>query len=96
MVANPSWATIKDLDAIPEDGNRYELLNRAIWMADAPTYQHQMTVRTLFRLIDRWTDRHGLGDTLFVPVDIVLDDQNSLQPDILSINEQYLTMVRGA
>ncbi len=96
MVANARPSTIEDLDRMPDDGNRYELLNGVIWTADAPTYRHQLTVRAIFRLIDRWTDEHGLGDTLFAPVDVVLDDQNALQPDIFYIDDEHLTMVRGA
>ena len=96
MVAHARPSTIEDLDRIPDDGNRYELLNGVISMADAPTYRHQITVRAVFRLIDRWVADQDLGDTVFAPVDVVLDDHNSLQPDILYIDEQHLTMVRGA
>ncbi len=96
MVADARVSTIEDLDRIPDDGNRYELLNGVISTADAPTYRHQITVRAVFRLIDRWVDDQDLGDTIFAPVDVVLDDQNSLQPDILFIDAQHLTMVRGA
>ena len=96
MVANARPSTIEDLDRIPDDGNRYELLNGVISMANAPTYRHQITSRTVFRLIDRWVDERDLGDTIFAPVDVVLDGQNSLRPDILYIDEQHLKMVRGA
>ena len=95
MVANARHATITDLDAIPDDGNRYELLNGVISMADAPTYRHQLTVRAVFLLVNTWVEQHDLGDTIFAPVDIVLDDHNSLQPDILFIDTQHLTMVRN-
>lgn len=96
MVANARPATIEDLDRIPDDGNRYELLNGVISMADAPTYRHQLTVRAVFLLINTWVEEFDLGETLFAPLDVVLDDQNSLQPDILYIDEQHLTIVRGA
>lgn len=95
MVASIRRFTIHDLDAMPEDGNRYELLNGVITMAAAPTWKHQLVSRAIFRLIDRWVEEHSLGDTLFAPVDVVLDDENVLQPDIIFIDEAHLPSVRG-
>ena len=95
MVATTRRATIADLDAMPDDGNRYELLNGVITMAAAPTWKHQLTSRAIFRLIDDWVQQHGLGDTMFAPVDVILDDENGLQPDIIFVDEAHLANVRG-
>ncbi len=96
MVANARQATIADLDAIPEDGNRYELLNGVITMAAAPTWKHQLVSRGIFRLIDQWVSELGAGDTIYAPVDVVLDGRDVVQPDILYLDEEHLTNVRGA
>ena len=95
MVANARRATIADLDAIPDDGNRYELLNGVITMAAAPTWKHQLVSRAVFRLIDRWAVQIDAGDTLYAPVDVVLDNRDVVQPDIIYVDESHLIDVRG-
>jgi len=80
---------------MPDDGNRYELLNGVITMAAAPTWKHQLVSRAIFRLIDQWVVEHVLGDTLFAPVDVILDDENVLQPDIVFVDEAHLSGVQG-
>lgn len=94
MVANIRAASIEDLDAIPDDGRVYELLNGVISMAAAPTYRHQIACRTIFRLIDAWVAERGIGETLFAPVDVVLDCYDVVQPDIVYIDSTHLTTVR--
>ena len=95
MVTSTRRATIRDLDAIPDDGNQYELLNGVITMAAAPTWKHQLTSRAIFLLINGWVEQHGLGDTLFAPVDVILDDENVLQPDLIFVDEVHLANVRS-
>ena len=95
MVANARQATIADLDAIPEDGNRYELLNGVISMTAAPTWKHQLVSRDVFRLIDQWVSGRGGGDTMYAPVDVVLEGRNVVQPDILYLDDEHLINVRG-
>lgn len=36
-----------------------------------------------------------MGDTLFAPVDVILDHENVLQPDIVFVDEAHLANVRG-
>lgn len=95
MVANAHQATIADLDAIPDDGHRYELLNGVITMTAAPTWKHQLVARGVFRLIDQWVSERGIGDTMFPPVDVVLDGRHVVQPDILYLDDEHLANVHG-
>ena len=46
--------TRADLDAMPDDGHRYELIDGALVVTPSPTYQHQRVLRGLFvRLHER-------------------------------------------
>ena len=80
MVAVPRKATLADLDATPDDGRIYELLNGEIIVSATPGWQHQVVSQMLNRLIDGWVVQHETGIALASPVDVVLDGQNALQP----------------
>ena len=82
MVATPQRATLADLDATPDDGQRYELIDGEIVMAAAPSGQHQLILRAIFRLLDAWVEERQLGDVLFAPFDVVLDESTVVEPDI--------------
>ena len=84
-----------DLDAMPDDGNRYELLNGTISLIVTPTWQHQLVSREVFLPLDRWVEQIGDGDTLYAPIDVVLANRDVVQPDVLYVDEEHLIHVRG-
>ncbi|CAA9541857.1 MAG: hypothetical protein AVDCRST_MAG33-91 [uncultured Thermomicrobiales bacterium] len=84
-----------DLDAMPDDGNRYELLNGTISLIVTPTWQHQLVSREVFLPLDRWVEQIGDGDTLYAPIDVVLANRDVVQPDVAYVDEEHLIHVRG-
>jgi Uma2 family endonuclease len=92
--------TYKDYCATPDD-ERYELINGSLMMVPAPNRKHQRVLGKLYRELDRFTERHGLGEMYMAPFDVVLSDSDVVQPDLLYISrarEDRLTdkNVRGA
>ena len=75
--------TRADLDRMPEDGNRYELLEGEIVMAPAPSYRHQWIVSELHFLL-RFHRPDGLA-VLVAPFDVELDLDTVVEPDILVV-----------
>ncbi len=73
--------THADLEAMPDDGNRYELVDGLIVVTPSPSPAHQrVSAELFFRL------RLACSSTLRVltaPLDVVLADDTVLQPDIL-------------
>lgn len=70
-----------DLDTMPDDGHRYELLDGMLIVSPAPRIVHQRALFTLSRIVaDASPDRL---DVLFAPVDVVLADDTVLQPDLV-------------
>ncbi|MEO8427271.1 MAG: Uma2 family endonuclease [Verrucomicrobiota bacterium] len=68
------------------DGDqRYEIIDGNLLMSPAPDTWHQDWSRDLFRIIDRHVTAHRLGKVFFAPVDVVLDAENTVQPDIVFI-----------
>ncbi|CAA9568038.1 MAG: hypothetical protein AVDCRST_MAG33-2242 [uncultured Thermomicrobiales bacterium] len=95
MVAQTRPATLEDLAATPDDGRIYELLNGEIVVSAAPTWKHQVVLQMLNRSIDGWVVQHGTGIALTAPVDIVLDAENVLQPDLLYVGPDNPGRVRN-
>ena len=76
-----SW-TSADLERLPDDGNRYEVLDGQLLVTPAPARRHQRTVRGLFRALDEWAQPSG-AEVLFAPVDVVFSEKTTLEPDLV-------------
>ena len=81
--------TRADLDAMPEDGRRYELLDGSIIVTPAPTPAHQNVVFELAVLL-----RATVPDEykVFVaPLDTALPTGDVLEPDVLVVSRDAIT-----
>lgn len=74
--------TVADLEAMPDDGRRYELIGGAIVMTPAPGLGHQRVSFRLQRLLsDAWP-----GMEIFdAPVDLDLPGEQRVQPDLVAV-----------
>jgi Uma2 family endonuclease len=63
-------------------------------MAPAPDTWHQDWSRKLFRLIDRFLSQHALGELYYAPIDVVLDAENTVQPDLVFVARPNATIVQ--
>jgi Uma2 family endonuclease len=86
---NKKW-TYDDYLNLPEDGYRYEIINGVLYMANAPSYDHQFTVSKLDRLIGGYVDQQQLGVVLVAPFEIHLSDiAKPVQPDVCFITTEH-------
>lgn len=82
--ARLTWA---DYEQLPEDGNRYEVLEGELVMTPAPDYVHQCVSMNLSVLLDTWRRSSGLaGRMLAAPFDVVLADDTIVQPDLIYLS----------
>lgn len=73
--------------ALPDDGNRYEVLDGELFVTPVPARLHQ---RALLKLCDRlrpYVAAHRLGELLLSPADIEFSPKRLLQPDLFVIAE---------
>ena len=81
--------TVDDLDAMPDDGNRYELIDGTLIVTPAPRRVHQKAV------VELVVKLHGLVpdelEVLVAPFDIRLNRKKNLQPDVLVARKADLT-----
>jgi Uma2 family endonuclease len=70
-----------DLDAMPDDGHRYELIDGALVVTPAPARQHQRLVGGLYVALRAACPPDM--EVLLAPFDVRLADDTVLQPDVL-------------
>ncbi len=68
--------------ALPEDGNRYELVDGKLLVSPSPRGAHQAGVAELFRLVDPYVRAHRMGRVCFSPADLDFRSGQLLQPDL--------------
>lgn len=81
--------TRADLENLPEDGHRYELIDGVLIVSPAPRIRHQDVVGSLYRQLHAVCPPHLKA--LFAPVDIALADDTVLQPDLLVADRTAFT-----
>ncbi len=74
--------TRADLRAIPDDGNRYEIIDGELFVTPSPSPVHQRLVMRLLLLLHVYVDEHRIGEVLPSPADIELADDTVVQPDV--------------
>ncbi len=73
--------TRDDLDALPDDGHRHELLDGVLIMSPAPGRRHQRALARLHLLMAAAAPAEL--EVLFAPFDVILARDTILEPDLL-------------
>jgi len=68
-----------------DDDQRYEILNGELVMAPAPDTWHQSWSGDIYALLRTHVTGQKLGKLFMAPVDVVLDPENTVQPDIVFV-----------
>ena len=74
--------TASEWRELPDDRNRYEIIDSALFVTPAPMPPHQRLVGELFLSLHAYANAHRIGDALMSPADIELGDDTVVQPDI--------------
>jgi len=82
-IAQELLFTQKDYQALPDTGPRYELVEGELIVAPSPNHYHQVIAREIVFLLTSYLKTHPIGEMLFAPFDVYLDEINVFQPDIL-------------
>jgi Uma2 family endonuclease len=85
MIATLRPLTYGDLLAMPDDGQRYEIIGGELIVTPAPMARHQRVLLRLIRLLDDFLQSHDSGELFVAPFDIVLGPNDVVEPDLLII-----------
>ena len=74
--------TNADLEAMPEDGNRYEVIDGELYVSSAPSYLHQTILLRIATAFVDYLRQHPIGE--IVPgVGVIFDDYDGVIPDLV-------------
>jgi Uma2 family endonuclease len=88
--------TNADVETMPDDGNRYELIDGKLYVSSPPSFSHQTILVNLAVPIMDYLRGHPIGRV--VPgVGVIFDDYNGVIPDVIFVTHERIrkTLVRG-
>jgi Uma2 family endonuclease len=84
--------TIYDLEAMPDDGNIYELFEGEISVAKAPALKHQELILRLGTILTNYLDKNPIGSVWITP-GVIFDELNSAIPDLVFIAKERIPQI---
>ncbi len=68
-------------ETLPDDGNRYEVIDGVLYMSTAPSFFHQWIVLRLVELVGTAAKQQGLAIPFFSPIGVLMPGCDPVQPD---------------
>ncbi|MBE9008845.1 Uma2 family endonuclease [Pseudanabaenaceae cyanobacterium LEGE 13415] len=81
--------TIADLELLPLDDRRYEIIDGELLVTRAPHWGHQKAINRAANALDDWSVETGLGEAVPNP-GIVFSDADNVIPDVVWISRERL------
>ncbi|ABU56269.1 Uma2 family endonuclease [Roseiflexus castenholzii] len=95
--------TLRSLDAgwsyerwereLPDDGNRYEVIEGVLYMTTAPSYFHQWIVRRLDKYIGMPLEEQGLAYAATAPIGVLMPGCDPVQPDFVLVGCDHADII---
>ena len=92
MVVTTRRMTLEEFRALPDDGNRYELIDGELYVTAAPVPDHQDVLSAIYRLLFAAAESRRLGKVYFAPVEVRLPNGDFLQPDLVYLRRDNLRL----
>lgn len=79
--------TVADLDSMPDDGNRYEVIEGELFASDASSLTHQLVLGNLLFSIQRYLNQDHIGFVVPGP-GVILSEISGVIPDVIFISNE--------
>jgi Uma2 family endonuclease len=79
--------TVDDLDCMPEDGNRYEVIEGELFVSRAPGLPHQVISGNIFYELRKYLDANPTGIIVATP-GLILSQYSGVIPDLLFFSHE--------
>jgi Uma2 family endonuclease len=88
-----TYTDYKELDV--DDDFHYELLEGEFVKKQSASIAHQRTLRKLVDIVNAHVTQKKLGEVFFAPIDVFLDDESVLVPDLVFVSSAKASLVTG-
>ena len=85
------WTTT-DLELLPDNGNRYEIVDGELFVTHAPHWKHQTTTDNICAELNFWSRQSNLGRAV-TSAGIIFTDADNVIPDVVWISKERLASV---
>lgn len=85
--------TIADLELMPDDGKRYELIEGELFVSRAPDLKHQSISGNLMADLTNYLRQNRIGKAWATP-GVIFSDFNGVIPDIVFATNERLQQIR--
>jgi Uma2 family endonuclease len=90
--ADASWCYDK-WEKLPDDGNRYEVIDGVLYMSTAPSFWHQQSVGLLHEHVGIPLRRRGIALVVMAPIGLIMPGSDPVQPDFMLIRSERRSIV---
>lgn len=84
--------TYEDYRALPEDGNRYEVIDGRLFASPAPSPYHQTLSRRI-QFLFYPLEQAGQGQIFNAPIDLLMQGATPVQPDLVFLTSEQASLV---
>jgi len=84
--------TAADLELFPDNGNRYEIVEGALLVTRAPSWQHQKASTRMSTALDLWSQATGLGEAVQAP-GVMFTNADHVIPDVVWVSRERLAVL---
>lgn len=85
MPAAPINWTAERIRALPDDGNRYEVIDGELFVSPAPSWEHQRAAFAMAKRLDAYLDGRMLGTVYIAPADVEFRYDRMVEPDLFVV-----------
>jgi Uma2 family endonuclease len=81
--------TSHDLEFLPDDGKRYEIVEGELYMSKQPCWEHQLISGELYTLLSTWSKQTKRGVANLAP-GVIFAEDDDVAPDLVWISRERL------
>lgn len=81
-----------DLELLPDNGTRYEIINGELFMAKSPHWHHQAASSNVCTELVLWSRQTGLGEAVMNP-GVIFSEADDVIPDVVWVSSERLALL---
>ena len=90
----PRLLTYQELNLLDRDGKITEIIHKVFYNHPAPATRHQDYSRNIEGILLKYLEKHPVGILYDAPTDVILSEEDVVQPDLLFIKMENKHIIK--